>query len=166
MKESTKTIITVMVAVFIGTFIASNIRAAGEIGNDGRFIAYDNGTVLDAKTKLMWAAKDNSADINWADAKLYCRNYRGGGYSDWRMPAVDELLGLYDAKKSRPSACDKDLNIHVTTELIDITCLAQWASGTRGQDAAWFSYAAGKPIWDPQSYHINGRVLPVRSANR
>jgi len=28
---------------------------AGEIGRDGRFIAYDNGTVLDTETGLMWA---------------------------------------------------------------------------------------------------------------
>lgn len=31
-----------------------------EIANDGRFIAYDNGTVLDTGTNLMWAAKDNA----------------------------------------------------------------------------------------------------------
>ncbi len=31
---------------------------AKEIGRDGNFIAYDNGTVLDTKTGLMWAAQD------------------------------------------------------------------------------------------------------------
>src|SRR5450759_5881470 len=36
----------------------------GETVRDGRFIAYDNGTVLDTRTKLMWAAKDNGSDIN------------------------------------------------------------------------------------------------------
>ena len=66
---------------------------------DGRFIAYDNGTVLDTKTKLMWAIKDNGSDIGWQDAKFYCENYNGGGYNDWRMPALDELEGLYDEAK-------------------------------------------------------------------
>ena len=57
---------------------------------------YDNGTVKDAKTGLMWAAKDNGRDVTWQEAKEYCEKYRGGGYTDWRMPTQDELAGLYD----------------------------------------------------------------------
>jgi len=71
-----------------------------EIGRDGRFIAYDNGTVLDIKTGLMWASKDNGEDINWKDAKKYCENYRSGGYTDWRMPTWDELAGIYNKNRS------------------------------------------------------------------
>lgn len=67
-----------------------------EIRRDGRFIVYDNGTVLDTRTNLMWAAKDNGSNINWQNAKEYCENYRGGGYTDWRVPTQDELAGLYD----------------------------------------------------------------------
>jgi len=73
-----------------------SVPTAKEIKREGRFIAYDNGTVLDTSTNLMWAAKDNGADINWRNAKTYCENYRGGGYSDWRMPVQDELAELYD----------------------------------------------------------------------
>jgi hypothetical protein len=51
-----------------------------ETRRDGRFIAYDNGTVLDTKTSLMWAAKDNGRDTTWESGKSYCENYRGGGY--------------------------------------------------------------------------------------
>ena len=42
------------------------------------------------------------------------------------MPTQDELAGLYDTSKSRQSACARnhDADIHVATELIDITCLA------------------------------------------
>lgn len=40
-----------------------------EISRDGRFIAYDNVTVLDTRTNLMWAAKDNGGNINWANAR-------------------------------------------------------------------------------------------------
>lgn len=74
----------------------SSDESAKEISRDGRFIAYDNGTVKDTEKGLMWAAKDNGKDINWKDAKRYCENYRGGGYTDWRMPTLDELAGLYD----------------------------------------------------------------------
>jgi len=51
---------------------------------------------MDMKTCLMWASEDNGYDIKWKDAKRYCENYRGGGYTDWRMPTIDELAGLYD----------------------------------------------------------------------
>jgi hypothetical protein len=56
------------------------------------------GVVLDTKTGLMWAAKDNGGNINWFGAKNYCDNYRGGGYTGWRMPTQDELAGLYEGK--------------------------------------------------------------------
>ena len=42
-----------------------------QINRDGRFIAYDDGTVKDTKTGLIWAAKDNGKDINWKNAKKY-----------------------------------------------------------------------------------------------
>ena len=75
-------------------------RAEEPVRLRNRFIANSNGTVLDTQTDLLWAAKDNGSGINWQDAKKYCENYRGGGYSDWRMPTQEELGGLYDAGKS------------------------------------------------------------------
>jgi len=125
-----------------------------------RFMANNNGTVSDTRTGLMWAAKDNGNSINWANAKRYCENYRGGGYWDWRMPTAGELAGLYDASKSRPGGL---FIIHVATELIDITDLWFWASETSGSNAAYFRFANGKRGWDPQSSDISKRVLPVRS---
>lgn len=135
---------------------------ANEISRDGRFIAYDNGTVLDTQTNLMWAAKDNGSNINWQGAKSYCENYRGGGYTDWRMPTQDELAGLYDADKSRAVACNTKVQIHVATELIDITCFSPWASETRGSDQALFFFTNGTESSSRQSYAA-GPALPVRS---
>jgi hypothetical protein len=138
--------------------------AAGDLPRvtaiDGRFIAYSNGTVLDTRTNLMWAARDNGSDINWANAKAYCENYRGGGYTDWRMPTQDELAGLYDAAKTYKSDCGSDAHL---TELIRLTWIAPWASERRGSKAAGFSFGYGARGWDHQSQDCNGRVLPVRS---
>ena len=132
---------------------------------DGRFIAYDNGTVLDTKTNLMWAAKDNGYNIGWSAAKSYCENYRGGGYSDWRMPTLAELEGLYDSSKYGPEACDTKYNIHVATELIDITCTAPWTSETRDNlFAGFFRFDNGSRNWYIQSSDGSYiRALPVRS---
>ncbi len=135
---------------------------AGETGRDGRFIAYSNGTVSDTRTNLMWAAKDNGANINWANAKSYCENYRGGGYTDWRMPTQDELAGLYDASKSQQAECLSGYQNHVATDLIHLTCFAPWASETRGSDAAFFTFDDGTRGWFHQSVN-GGRALPVRA---
>ena len=131
-----------------------------EIGRDGDFIAYNNGTVLDTRTNLMWAAKDNGYGINWQDAKNYCKNYWGGGYQDWRMPTVDELAGLYDEGKRSELELDNDFEIHLT-ELIRLTDWWPWASETYGSEDAYnFSFLSSLCLWNPQSYH--SRVLPVR----
>jgi hypothetical protein len=131
-----------------------------EIGRDGRFIAYKNGTVLDTRTNLMWAAKDNGSGINWANAKSYCENYRGGGYKDWRMPTQEELAGLYDRSKSyRPP--QTDYGVHLT-ELIELTDCGVWASDVRGSDVAVFTFNVGGLLWGPPSGG-QFRALPVRS---
>lgn len=78
---------------------------------------------------------------NRANAKSYCENYRGGGYSDWRMPTQDELAGLYDTNKTSKNSPTGDCggNYHLT-DLIHLTCCCPWASETRGYEAAYFHF--------------------------
>ncbi len=150
--------------VLIGKIQVEEKKAtAEEIGRDGRFIAYNNGTVLDTKTNLMWASKDNGAGINWYDAKSYCENYRGGGYTDWRMPTHDELASLYHACRGGEIDC----GTRVLTKLINVTGWGPWASETRGSEAQNFrfdvpSLQGSFPKSDAHD-RIN-RALPVRSA--
>lgn len=140
---------------------AARLLARKQIGKDGRFIAYDDGTVLDRGSGLMWAAKDNGSDINWQDARIYCENYRGGGYTDWRMPTQDELMGLYDKAQGYKSACGDEAHL---TELIRLTCYFTWASDTRDSGAACFRFGGGGyRCWGPPSGASSSRVLPVRS---
>jgi hypothetical protein len=137
------------------------IMNQGKSGQEGRFVANDNGTVTDTWANLMWAARDNALDINWANAKAYCENYRGGGYKDWRMPTLAELAGLYDAAKTYKSNCGA--NVHLT-ELVHFTCCCPWASETRGTEAAAVSFVNGGRGWFPQTAETGGhRALPVRS---
>jgi predicted Holliday junction resolvase-like endonuclease len=141
-----------------------SVPTLGVSGQDGRYIAYGNGTVLDTRTNLMWAGKDNGANISWQDAKSYCENYRGGGYTDWRMPTQDELAGLYDTAitNTNPPAEGCSGGYHLTN-LINLTCCCPWASETRGSTAANFGFSNGPRHWLDQSYVGSIRVLPVRS---
>ena len=51
---------------------------------------------VDPSTSLMWTAKDNGKDLNWKQAMRYCRDLRLAGYSDWSLPTIDQLQGIYD----------------------------------------------------------------------
>lgn len=124
--------------------------------SDEKFIAYENGTVLDKKANLMWASKDNGANINWERAKSYCESYNGGGYTDWRMPTLNELAGLYDKSK------EQRYGYHLT-DLIQITHALQWSANTNGSDAAAFYFLDGDTIWTIQS-NSSYKVIPVRNA--
>ena len=129
-----------------------------EIGRDGNFIAYENGTILDTKTNLMWAAKDNGTNIKWSDAKNYCENYRGGGYTDWRTPTEDELASLNDANQSRPNQRYPKKDIHVATKLIDITSERIW-SNVGGK---LFNFDNGRRESNFEFMAMTFRALPVR----
>jgi len=136
----------------------STVSKGKEIARDGHFIAYSNGTVRDTETGLMWAAKDNGKGINWHGAKKYCEDYRGGGYTDWRMPTQDELVSIYDKKR-------KNRHGYHVTRLIDITNCCPWASETRGPVAALFRFDHGWRFWFRQPGSYCNRALPVRSGN-
>jgi hypothetical protein len=64
--------------------------------------AQARGFWTDPSTGLMWAGKDNGNDVNWHDAVKYCRDLRLGGYSDWRLPTLVELEGIYDRSTDAP----------------------------------------------------------------
>ena len=144
-----------VIAVLLVLVVYAGLALAGETARDGRFIAYDNETVLDTQMNLMWAATDNGSDINWANAKSYCENYRGGGYTDWRMPTQYELAGLYDVRKIIENTR--------LTELILVTTGVVWASETGRSDAALFLFATGGRNSNLKSYVNGPRALPVRS---
>jgi len=144
-----------------------------DLARDSGFIAYVNGTVLDTKTNLMWAAKDNGSNINWPNAKSYCENYSGGGYTDWRMPTQDELAGLYDTVKTYKSDSGPDVHL---TGLIRLSYAWVWASEaynsygtsfiffkTSVSEAALFGFNSGDRIRVNQSNDNYNRALPVRS---
>lgn len=119
------------------------------------FIVYQDGMIEDAKTKLMWPAFDNGKDISWPEADSYCRNYRGGGYSDWRMPTVEELDKLYAAlfkKKTEGTGAPIKLSKYYI-----------WSDESRGEKAAFYYFDTGHQLWFSKDHSRYLRVLPVRS---
>lgn len=119
-----------------------------------------DGTVTDTKTDLMWAAKDNGSAIGWDDAQKYCKNFRGGGHSDWRMPTMAELRGLYDQYYTQPAGA---YSAHLTPR-ISLGCIWIWSSETAGSsEAHLFSFDLGMGDTLERSYSKFPHALAVRS---
>ncbi len=66
------------------------------------YIDNGNGTVTDSSTGLMWQ-QETGAYMNWQNALDYCENLSFAGYSDWRLPTIEELRTLVDKSNYNPS---------------------------------------------------------------
>lgn len=59
-----------------------------------RFLDYNNGTVADSLTGLIWAQQTSSASLDWSTALDYAESLDAGGNSNWRLPNLQELRSL------------------------------------------------------------------------
>jgi hypothetical protein len=59
-------------------------------------------TVTDTVTKLVWQRATGTPN-QWGAAIAYCDGLTLGGFSDWRLPTVAELLSIVDYGRSTPS---------------------------------------------------------------
>lgn len=51
----------------------------------------------DPDTKLMWTAADNGSGLSWSQAQRYCRELALSGFSDWTLPSIDDLQGIFES---------------------------------------------------------------------
>ncbi len=132
---------------------------------DQRFQDFGDGTILDAKSKLMWMKMDvwqtEGKWLNWHMANEFVQkanNKKFGGYSDWRLPTPDEAQSLYEPNKINE---DKDGDkIFIDPIFPKGAGWATWTSEDKSDKARVVSY---KDVGD-QSYQdkISGRDAFVR----
>ena len=64
----------------------------------------DNGnTISHGSTELMWQKEDDDIEKDWGSALSYCEDLNLGGYSDWRLPDVNELQTIIEYGKYQPA---------------------------------------------------------------
>ncbi|MGA9063175.1 MAG: DUF1566 domain-containing protein [Terracidiphilus sp.] len=130
----------------------------------------------DPSTGLMWTAKDNGENVTWGKAMKYCQNLSLAGYSDWRLPSIDELQGIYD-DSGFTAPHPKDLTPVLAGRAqggLLLTGAREWSSSRvlddRGHRTgyAWqFDFPHGmRWRYDPLGYTGGLRALCVRSSGK
>jgi len=118
--------------------------------------------VLDASTNLIWQdtadTVSDTAKKTWSEAVDKCEQLDLGGYSDWRLPNLNELNSITD-KTTHGPAMDREFKNKKSTKF--------WSSTTEdaNSSSAWYSY-----FWcgcnDVQDKTEKDNVRCVRSAEQ
>jgi hypothetical protein len=151
-----------------------------ELIRDGQFVPYDDGTILDTKTNLMWTTVDNGAALSRPGVQQFVTTYPGAGYKDWRLPTPGELAGLYDKDKTIKTNCPAAVDalgqaadeIHLATDLFRISCTRMWSSKASSETpgtVTLYDFHSGAEVTRPGTdAYIDqaARVLLVRSVTK
>ena len=149
-------------AIAIVLLACSSAAFAGSIPDTGdpsepvcnprSFTDLGNGIITDNVTGLMWQ-KDTAPGTynNWRQARDYCSNLSLGGYSDWRLPTIEELSLLVDSSIPSPGP------VINTAYFPDTVASFYWSSTPRAFSRAWsVDFSTGHVIYDGKwsKYHV------------
>ena len=126
------------VTIFVGLSILLNAKF---IRNDSKDI------VIDTKTGLQW--QDNShPTAKYGNAVNYCYNLIHGGYSDWRLPNINEYITLTDYTNHNPTVSREFAYIYSDTYYISSTFY-------RNKDDIWMYNSGSGTVTVRDIYHFN-----------
>lgn len=127
-------------------------------GPSGDFTC-DGVVCTDSLSGLIWQ-HDADCCYDWQDAKTYCENLDLGGYSDWRLPSLDELRTLV-------RGCDATVtggDCTVTGACLDFACRntpcngCDYYSGPGTEGRYWPEKLADDCLWYWSSSPVTDRV--------
>jgi hypothetical protein len=121
---------------------SNQLSAAGdsqETGSEPQRVKHevDGGAiVIDHKTNLVWDANTTAESKTWAEADAAAKSCRLGGFTDWRLPTLDELESIRDISRYNPA---------IDTSLFSAKSEWYWTASPDASDpgCAWivgFSY--------------------------
>lgn len=94
----------------LGRFSREEQMIRKQTAQAGNVYAYQNGTITDRRTGLMWCAFDSYLDLQqsltYDSAAGYVARINFGGYTDWRLPSEEALRTIYKSKPFFPTASD------------------------------------------------------------
>lgn len=74
---------------------ADNMNQPNRFANTDQHGNYNSDLVYDSATGLVWE-KQGDTQANWNSAILGCKNLSLGGFNDWRLPDITELISIMD----------------------------------------------------------------------
>lgn len=130
------------------------IKLVDEVQKEGSIPGDSARVYSDPQTGLMWTIRDNGKNVTWPQADDYAQQLRLGGWSDWRLPTIDELEELHDPK----IAIRAPFRIHAL----------MWSSTKSGPDhALFFNFWVGLQGTLPLTNDLNPtRAFCVRRAEQ
>jgi hypothetical protein len=138
----------IVVAAFAAVLLAGPAQAQTcndhiqAVAPDSRYTNHGNGTVTDTATGLMWkqcveglsgpvCASGAAQTFAWQGALQHAQGHSFAGYSDWRLPNINELSSLVEERCYGPS---------INTTLFPNTpseCFWSSSPSTDYSDGAW-----------------------------
>ena len=125
----------------------------------------EDNVVIDHATGLMWCQSGSEKDMVWNEARQWVKdlNSRGyAGYSDWRLPTVEEAASLLESNKKGDA-------LYIDT-VFDVTQSSIWTGDENDSasylDGVWSirfigGYGGGSVCWCYEN--ARNHVRPVRS---
>jgi tetratricopeptide (TPR) repeat protein len=123
-------------------------------------------TLADPATDLMWTRADNGTDIDWQQAVEYCRNMTTAGHSDWRLPTIAELRGIYDKAEDTP----KKRPTYTVREDFQLSGIYEWSSTQvktdKNAEVFCYFYHPGGTETHKLADNFRDRALCVRNVGK
>jgi len=137
---------------------------------DGRYLDNGDGTVTDQQTGLQWmrgclgqswkgtTCRSQAKTYNWDEANQVAKNISFAGYSDWRLPTIDELESIIE-KNNTPTINHEAFPNTSSTSAV-------WSSSPspNGSNGAWCVHFYGGYVTGNYKYG-DLHVRLVRSIN-
>ena len=128
-----------------------------------RFEASKQGYLKDSRTGLEWASPDNGSDVDWEEASRYCEDLTLDGRSDWRLPSIDQLEGIFWEGHSDP--CVRKAIGHPPPG-IDLTGIYAWSRTIKSDSKAWiFDFVRGSSLNIGRHLTSDSRALCARRSD-
>lgn len=117
-----------------------------KISTDGQHLPEDAPewvAVLDVKTNLYWTVAEIKKGLPWRKAQAVPATLDTAGFTDWRMPTVEELFLLADRTRTEPAIdtaffpdCKSDW-YWSSTPYCESPGGCAWCVGFRNGDSSW-----------------------------